>query len=231
MPPKAEQKSGPQPLRECLNNNACSLALEGVKDPFAEKSANIDSNDTRMQQVTWVNGHLWGAIDTGLSISSKKQAGVEWFEASPSTSTGTVTATLANQGYLGLGNDNLVYPAIGITSSGTGVMAFTVVGTDFYPSAGYATVTDAGVGAIHIAAAGLGPDDGFTNYKFFGNPTRPRWGDYGAAVPVGSSVWIASEYIGQTCTLSEYRASNFRCGNTRTALANWGTRISEVSAP
>jgi hypothetical protein len=231
MPPKAEQKSGPQPLRECLNNNACSLALERVKDPFAEKSANIDSNDTRMQQVTWVNGHLWGAIDTGLSISSKKQAGVEWFEASPSTSTGTVTATLANQGYLGLGNDNLIYPAIGITSSGTGVMAFTVVGTDFYPSAGYATVTDAGVGAIHIAAAGLGPDDGFTNYKLFGNPTRPRWGDYGAAVPVGSSVWIASEYIGQTCTLSEYRASSFRCGNTRTALANWGTRISEVSAP
>jgi hypothetical protein len=234
MPPKAEQKSGPQPLRDCLNNNACSLALETVKDPFAEKTASIDSNDTRMQQVTWVNGHLWGAIDTGLSVSSKKQAGVEWFEASPSTSTGVVTATLANQGYLGLGNNNLIYPAIGITSGGTGVMAFTVVGTDFYPSAGYATVTDAGVGAVQLAAAGVGPDDGFTNYKFFGNPagtTRPRWGDYGAAVPVGSSVWIASEYIGQTCTLSEYRTSNFRCGNTRTALANWGTRISEVSAP
>jgi len=234
LPPKAQQKSGPQPLRQCLNNNSCSVTLEGIKDPFAETSASLDSNDTRMQQTTWVNGALWGAIDTGLSTSNAKQAGIEWFTVSPSTSTGSVTATLANSGYVGLGNDNLTYPAIGITSGGTGVMAFTVLGNNFYPSAGYALVTPSGVGDIHIAAAGLGPDDGFTNYKLFGNPpgtTRPRWGDYGAAVPVGSNVWIASEYIGQTCTLSEYLNTAFRCGNTRTALANWDTRISEVTAP
>jgi hypothetical protein len=48
---------------------------------------------------------------------------------------------------------------------------------------------------------------------------------------VGSNVWIASEYIGQSCTLSEYLNTAFRCGNTRTALANWDTRISEVTAP
>jgi hypothetical protein len=234
LPPKATQHSGPQPLRQCLNQNPCSVTLNGIKDPFAETSADLDSNDTRMQQVTWVNGTLWGAIDTGLAISSAKQAGIEWFSVSPSTSAGSVTATLANQSYVGLGNDNLTYPAIGITSGGTGVMAFTVVGADFYPSAGYALVTPSGVGDIHIGAAGLGPDDGFTNYKIFGNPpgtTRPRWGDYGAAVPVGSNVWIASEYIGQSCTLSQYRNTNFRCGNTRTALANWDTRISEVTAP
>jgi hypothetical protein len=234
MPPQAEQKAGNQPLRECLNSNPCSMTLEGIKDPFAEKSAAIDSNDTRMQQVTWVNGTLWGAIDTGLATSSAKQAGIEWFAASPSTSSGSVTATLANQGYVGLGNDNLTYPALGITSSGTGVMAFTVVGTDFYPSAGYALVTPSGVSDVHVAAAGAGPDDGFSNYKLFGNPpgtTRPRWGDYGAAIPVGSNVWIASEYIGQTCNLHEYLDSAFRCGSTRTALANWDTRISEVAAP
>ena len=234
LPPKAQQKSGPQPLRQCLNNNSCSVTLEGIKDPFAETSASLDSNDTRMQQTTWVNGALWGAIDTGLSTSNAKQAGIEWFTVSPSTSTGSVTATLANSGYVGLGNDNLTYPAIGITSGGTGVMAFTVLGNNFYPSAGYALVTPSGVGDIHIAATGLGPDDGFTNYQLFGNPpgtTRPRWGDYGAAVPVGSNVWIASEYIGQTCTLSEYLNTAFRCGNTRTALANWDTRISEVTAP
>jgi hypothetical protein len=135
---------------------------------------------------------------------------------------------------VGLGNDNVTYPAIGITTSGTGVMAFTVVGSDFYPSAGYATVTKSGVGPVHIAAAGAGPDDGFTNYKLFGDPpgtTRPRWGDYGAAVPLGSNVWIGSEYIGQRCTLSQYLNTSFRCGDTRTALANWGTRISEVAAP
>jgi hypothetical protein len=233
-PPAAEQKSGTQPLRDCLNNNRCSTALEGIADPYAEKSASLDSNDTRMQQVTWVNGQLWGALDTALSISSAKQAGVEWFDVAPSTSAGPVSAALSNQGYVGLGNDNLTYPAIGLTGSGTGVMAFTVVGSDFYPSAGYAEVTSAGVGAVHIAAGGAGPDDGFTDYKLFGNPpgtTRPRWGDYGAAVPLGNNIWIASEYIGQRCDLATYERTAFRCGNTRTALANWDTRISEVSAP
>jgi hypothetical protein len=113
-------------------------------------------------------------------------------------------------------------------------MAFTVVGTDYYPSAGYAALSNAGVGSVHIAAAGAGPEDGFSNYKLFGNPpgtVRERWGDYGAAFPVGSNVWIASEFIDQSCTLSTYEQTNFRCGNTRTALANWSTRISEVAAP
>ena len=77
------------------------------------------------------------------------------------------------------------------------------MGEDYYPSAGYARIDAAGnVGPIHIAAAGLGPDDGFTSYKaFVGDPPRTRWGDYGAAVTDGNSLWIASEYIGQTCTL------------------------------
>jgi hypothetical protein len=49
-------------------------------------------------------------------------------------------------------------------------------------------------------------------------------------VPLGNSVWIASEYIGQTCTFAQYNATPFgRCGGTRTALGNWDTRISQVS--
>jgi len=234
VPPPADQKSGPQPLRQCLNNNPCSVALNGITDPFAEVKSPIDSNDSRMQQVTWVNGQLWGALDTALSLSSGDRAGIEWFDVAATTATGSVHATLTNSGYVGLGNDNLTYPAIGMTSSGTGIMAFTVVGANFYPSAGYAAVSGAGVGDVHIAAAGVGPEDGFSNYKIFGDPpgtTRPRWGDYGAAVPMGDSVWIASEYIGQSCSFATYQQTNFRCGDTRTALANWGTRISEVAAP
>jgi hypothetical protein len=86
-----------------------------------------------------------------------------------------------------------------------------------------------GLGDIHIAAEGVGPDDGFTGYKpTASNGTRPRWGDYGAAATDGDSIWIASEYVNQTCTLTGWLTSNFRCGNTRTQLANWGTRISKV---
>jgi hypothetical protein len=109
---------------------------------------------------------------------------------------------------------------------------FTVVGADNYASAGYAGI-DAlvGVGDIHVAKAGLGPDDGFTSYKYYvGDPPRTRWDYYGATAVVGNSIWIASEYIGQTCTLAQYEAAPFgSCGGTRTSLGNWDTRISDVT--
>jgi hypothetical protein len=109
-------------------------------------------------------------------------------------------------------------------------MAFTVLGDDHFPSAGYAGVDDKiGVGDIHIAAEGAGPDDGFTGYHPFSQfGSRPRWGDYGAAATDGNSIWLASEYAGQTCTFATWLTTNFRCGNTRTQLANWGTRISRI---
>ena len=52
---------------------------------------------------------------------------------------------------------------------------------------------------------GSGSSDGFTSYKaFVGDPPRTRWGDYGAAVTDGNTIWIASEYIAQTCDLNTY---------------------------
>ena len=234
IPPQSNQKAGDFPLGQCLNDKACSTFLIGAPDPFHEVESPLDSNDTRMQQVDYANGKLWGALDTALTVNGKLQAGIEWFIVKPSVSSTGVAGSVANQGYLGRADTNLTYPAIGVTESGRGVMAFTLLGTNDYPSAAYASIdAKVGVGDIHIAAAGVGPGDGFTDYKVFGNPpgtTRPRWGDYGAAVPDGNSMWIASEYIGQTCTLAQYEATPFgSCGGTRTALANWDTRISHLS--
>ena len=234
IPPKAEQKAGDFPLGQCLNNTACSTFLIGVPDPFApEVESHLDSNDTRMQQVVYANGKLWGALDTALTVNGINKAGIEWFIVKPSVSSSGVSGSVANQGYLGLADTNLTYPAIGVTQSGRGVMAFTLVGKNDYPSAAYASIdAKVGVGDIHIAAAGLGPDDGFTGYAVFNAPfpIRTRWGDYGAAVADGNSIWIASEYIGQTCTLAQYEAAPFgSCGGTRTSLGNWDTRISELS--
>lgn len=227
--PPSEQKAGPFPLGQCLNDPTCATTVLGGPDPFKEVEGPLDSGDTRMLQVTYVNGRLWGALDTILTVGGVNKAGIEWFVVSPSVSSSGVSGKLVNQGYLGRANTNLIYPAIGITSSGSGVMAFTLVGKYNYPSAAYALIDANGVGSIHIAAAGLGPQDGFTEYQAFGPPFRPRWGDYGAAVPVGNSVWIASEYIGQTCTLAQYEATPFgSCGGTRVPLGNWYTRISQV---
>ena len=117
--------------------------------------------------------------------------------------------------------------------NGKGAIAFTVVGEDYYPSAGYVTINSNGsIGPIHIAGDGLGPSDGFTSYKaFVGDPPRTRWGDYGAAVTDGNNIWLASEYIAQTCDLNTWIFGGpvGSCGGTRTAFANWSTRISKLT--
>jgi hypothetical protein len=235
VPSRSTQKTGDVPLAQCLSDSAlqvsptlfgCWRLVVGGAGPFPNTEKVVDSNDSRMQQVVLANGKLWAALDTGLSISGDPtpRAGIAFFVINPHS------GKVHQQGYAGLAGNNLTYPAIAVTQSGRGVMAFTLLGDDFYPSAGYAGIDDkVGVGALHIAASGQGPDDGFTGYNpisQFGN--RPRWGDYGAAATDGNSIWIASEYINQTCTYATWLGTNFRCGNTRTQLANWGTRISLI---
>ena len=241
VPPKSVQKVGDTPLRQCINDTTLPVGggLTGCWRLFfrAEPAHNevesvLDSNDTRMQQVMFANGMLFGALDTALVVNGHVQAGIEWFAARPHLTANGVNAQLVNQGYVGAADTNLTYPALAVNENGVGVMAFTLVGRNDFPSAAYAPFSaKTGVGEIHVAAAGVGPDDGFTSYKaFVGNPPRTRWGDYGAAVVDGSNIWMASEYIGQTCTFAQYLTGSFgSCGGTRTSLGNWGTRITEVS--
>jgi len=228
VPARSEQKVGSTPLGDCLTKKSCAVNfLLGVPDPFApELEYALDSNDTRMQQVVFANGRLWGALDTAVNSSANTRAGIEWFVVNPSGS-----ASVVNQGYLAVSQNNVTYPAIAVRPDGKGVMAFTLVGRDFYPSAAFAGITESGVGPVQLAAAGAGPADGFSGTAIFNapNPARPRWGDYGAAVVDGNTVWLASEYINQTCTLSQYIATGASCGGTRTALANWATRITAVN--
>ncbi|GAB1693695.1 hypothetical protein [Krasilnikovia sp. M28-CT-15] len=231
LPPLADQKAGPAPLAECLNTPACATVLLGAPDPLApETLSRLDSNDTRMQQVTYTGGRLYGALDTAVPAGGATKAGIGWYIVQPRSSSSSVHASLLRQGQLGLAGSHLIYPAIGVTAEGHGVMAFTLTGGGYYPSAAYAAFDGhAGAGAIYLAKAGVGPQDGFSGYRAFNDPPRPRWGDYGATAVDGHRIWIASEYIGQRCTLSQYVADPFgSCGGTRTALANWGTRISLI---
>jgi hypothetical protein len=137
------------------------------------------------------------------------------------------------QGYIATPDTDVTYGTVAVTESGRGTISFTATGPGTYPSAGYASLdSKIGAGDIHIAAAGLGVQDGFSGYKAesFPSAPRPRWGDYGAAAVDGNSIWFAQEYIGQTCNLASYEATPFgRCGGTRASLGNWGTRIVKVT--
>jgi hypothetical protein len=244
-PPVADQKPGSTPLADCINDTTtptifgpgCWQLFFVTEPAHSEVLSHLDAGDTRMQQTWYANGTLWGSTTTAVKVGGQTKTGIAWFAVDPQVNwNGNVSGEVEQQGYLALANNNLTYPAIAMGTNGKGVIAFTVVGQGYYPSAGYATINSSGmVGPIHLSAQGLGPADGFTSYKaFVGDPPRTRWGDYGAAVTDGRDLWLASEYIGQTCTYAQYypaapsTAGFGSCGGTRTSLGNWGTYLTKI---
>jgi hypothetical protein len=274
LPPKADQPgSGSAPATTtpqgyCLNDTTTVVTSNGTNrltgcwrllvgaGPHArgaEVIGRLDSNDTRMQQVMYANGKVWGALDTAVSFDTNpahNKAGVGWYIVKPDVSTGSVTGKVALTGTNGYADRNLIYPAIGVTPSGRGVVAVTVVGAAIFPSAGYAGIdAQAGMGPTQIVPGGAGAatDDGFTSYKQTTNRAvpRPRWGDYGAAAVDGNSIWIASEYIPNSCSYDDWLGP-FKVGGSgdnilgtcagpsngpglRGASGNWSTRITKLT--
>lgn len=256
-PPKQRQPgSGAAPGTDapqghCINDTAtvtiagtgCWRLLFTAQPAHTEVISRPDANDSRMQQVMYANGKLWGALDTALNPDGGPQrAGIAWYVINPDANKVVV------QGYLGATGHDFSYPAIGVTASGRGVMAFTATGDTLNPSAAYAPIdANVGVGAWNVVPGGQGaaPDDGFTSYKAqVGAPPRTRWGDYGAAAVDGNAVWIASEYVAHACGYTAWGGPFFAggsgdnllgtCGGAshgpggRTALGNWSTRISKL---
>ncbi|WP_267226296.1 hypothetical protein [Dyella silvae] len=219
----AHQKPGSTPLLDCFATPSCASIL-GYPSIVYPGPRDLAVNDSRMEQVSYANGKLWGTLDTDVLLGDGSHgSGINYFVINPNSG-----GIFAN-GTLALPDANLTYGAAAVTQSGRGVIAFTVVGPNDYPSAGYASL-DAKIGAgdVHIAQAGVGPWDGFTGIPYLGGG-RPRWGDYGAAAADGNTIWLASEYIAQTCTLAQYLTPPlFQCGGTRGALGNWATRISTI---
>jgi hypothetical protein len=232
VPPRANQPAGDRPLSQCIADTVilpnCNTTVAGIGShnnaTFGPPNGSLNANDSRMQQVTYANGKVWGALDTAVNVGGQDRAGIAYFVLNPHSK------KIVVQGQAGIAKTDLTYPALGVTQSGRGVIAFTLTGDSDYPSAALAGLdAKSGMGNVQVAAAGAGPWDGFTSYKIFGSG-RPRWGDYGAAAVVGGDIWIASEYVAQTCTYSQYLiAPAGQCGGTRGALGNWSTHISKVT--
>ena len=220
----AQQKPGNAPLRDCFALTGCAPTYLGYPTIVYPTPRAMAVGDSRMQQVTYANGKLWGTLDTDVLLADGSHgSGINYFVINPRS------GGLYANGTLALPDANLTYGAAAVTKSGRGVIAFTLVGPNNHPSAGYAGLdARSGASEVHIAAAGKGPWDGFSGIPYLGGG-RPRWGDYGAAAADGEVIWTASEYIAQTCTLADYlTAPLFQCGGTRGALSNWATRISSI---
>ena len=214
-PPLVEQKNGPIP--------------NGVLNFGAKEPGPIATNDSRMHQAYYTKGLLWSSLTTAVQVGGERRAGVSYFifNVDPNLS----ETSVKTQGYIAVENHSLAFPAIAVTKSGKAVLTMSLTGEDYYPSTVFARLDKKGLddGEVYVYGKGVGPQDGFTEYAPVNDAgdTRPRWGDYSAAATDGSTIWIATEYIAQRCTVSQYK-EDFTCGGTRAFFGNWSTRIGAV---
>lgn len=185
--------------------------------------------DSRMQQVQFINGEIWGALSSAVAVGHDPvtRDGVAWFEIDPKVNgNGHVSGgTFTDQGYVAAAGKYLVYPAIATTLGGSTGIAFSITSPTLNPSTGYVLrkAGDAKFDGIHLTDTGSGPDIGFT--CALGFPQQCRWGDYSWAAldPSGSGLWMAAELtVAQVAT---------QPGITPPAQTNWGTQVWEVNAP
>ncbi len=173
----------------------------------------LDSGDDRMQQTQFINGTIWGALTTAVTIpnDTAERAGAAWFAVKPTLSGSVIGgAAISRQGYEVQSGHYVIYPAIQANSAGLAVMVFTTTGATMYPSSAYAVLGSASssfTGPV-ITGAGSGPYD----------PTATRWGDYSFAVldSWGKDFWLATEYVPP------------KSSQTTDGRRNWGTRVMEV---
>jgi hypothetical protein len=184
--------------------------------PGAEQrgaSSLLASGDDRMQQVQYIGGSVWGELDTALTIPNDpaQRAGAAWFQVHPVLANGVISAAqIKRQGYVAVGGDYVLYPALQTTSTGAAAMVMTVSGRTHFPSAAYAALAPGATsfGPVSIVAPGSAKYD----------PEAERWGDYSWAVldPTGNSVWLATEYVPP------------KSSQTTDGLRDWGTRVLDV---
>ncbi len=219
QPPAVIQKAGPTPLIDFLKLAKAST----------EHLSMLNSNDDRMNQVTFAGGLLWGAVNTAVKgATGPTRTGIAYFIVDPSG-----TPSMVKDGYVAVDTNSVMFPAIAATADGAGVMSFTLAGPTAYPSAAYVTLdADNGAGDVTVVKAGDGPSDGFSGLGYFGGASVARWGDYGAAaVDSNGTIWFAAETINQSCGLGEFLVDypDSTCGGTRSFYANWGTWIASVT--
>jgi hypothetical protein len=239
----AAQKAGPTPRGDfCKFGDPAKKNLHPCSDantpnnPAVVLPGPIQPNDDRMNQVVFANGLLWGGLNTAVKVTNEEGApsihnGIAYFVVQPGWHHGILQGSIWNQGYIAATGADVLFPSVGVTDSGQGVIAFTLTGHDFYPSAAFVTIDGRSTGdQVNVAAKGQSPSDGFTEFQFFGTSAfRPRWGDYSAAVAFGGKVYFSTEYIQYPSCSDSAWAQDPSCGGTRGRSANWGTSISVIT--
>ena len=196
-----------QPFRFPTNAVVQKTGFHPLGASLGEPVEKLDPGDFRVVSATYSSGRLWAT----LASQGTPYMVTKYFAFSPKVNGPFFTASLVTQGVVSAPGANLIYPAIAVNAQQKGGIVFTLVGPNDYPSAAFAPVNGANVGAAQIARAGNEPEDGFTGYPQFGGNGVARWGDYSAAaIDTDGTTWMATEYTPDIA---------------RTVNANWCTYI------
>ena len=241
-----QQKVGDIPL----GNNCAALGLNASDVPNGCPESGIASNFDGVTQVSYAGGNIWFGISTlisqTLSSGSQTHLGIAYYVVGTSQFVGaTPTFTLTDQAYVTAMNADLEFPAIAATDGNLALLTFTINGANYYPSTGFGIMTTSSHGLLaskmFIADLGQSPQDGFTEYLGYstannGLSTRPRWGDYSAAIyepmkpgSTTGAIYFATEFINAPpCSSSQFQQDT-SCGMTRDPFANWDNSINSLS--
>ena len=162
-----------------------------------------------MNQVVYARGQLW--VRTNTQVGNPTAPASPGSTSCPSGGARTLHAFLLRQGYVAApGQQSVMFPSIAVGGDGRPLLVASMSGPDYYPSVGLQPPRRVAFGPLHVAGAGVAPNDSFGGYEPYGEPDVARWGDYSAALtsPDGS-VWAAAEYI----------------PGPRSTLENWGTYL------
>ena len=162
-----------------------------------------------------VDNTLYGALTTAIGTGAAARSGVAYWGIKPSWPGGALKGSVRVEGKVSVDGNFLAYPSIALNHQGKGVIAFALIGPDYFPSAAYIGFhKQQGVqGPVYIAGVGVAP----YATTFAGSPSR--WGDYSAGVDEAGNIWVAAEYI----PVVSFGAAS------QGGSANWGTYVWRVS--
>jgi hypothetical protein len=168
-----------------------------------------------MNQVKKYHNTLYAGLNTAITSASGQQtAGIAYFGVRPRWRGHTLDGRLVLQGYVSVNGNNVAYPSIALNREGKGMLAFSLMGPDYYPSAAYIRFSneEGAHGPVVIAGAGVAP---YASFGVVPGVSDGRWGDYSACTDEHNQLWAAAEMVPVT---SFGAASNG-------GLANWGTTV------
>ncbi|CAI5513102.1 unnamed protein product [Closterium sp. Naga37s-1] len=238
IPRPVEQKPGPVPTAWQMNSTIKPIGPSEI--------------DARGVVVNPESRRMWVSFMSAFGKEMSAAAVVVRLRLSlrPQRKWRTLRVFLERFKVVGVGGGNsLIQGTIALNRHGVGIIAASLAGRSFYPSAAYATLNaNVDVGRVVIAGPGKAPLDDYTGYRV--GATEMRYGDYmTATVDEEGNAWAAVQYVaGQPRTeWSNWAAFVFKeaggrrrgagvneegnawasvAGHPRTERSNWGTCVS-----